>query len=292
MFKRFGSCTYSLAFLAIAIGVFSVLPAAPALSVPGRSESVHSSSDIRAAALGLLFPINASDFQSGELLQQYDQEVNTKIVDECTKGAGYPTPTSPPPITGPDNGQFPNLDNIRRYGFGNLNRRVQALPSQSQNEAQNAVVAQCQTQALTANPLNSVIDVANNGLGAEWGTILEGIDNSKDLQAGLQEWSRCMAGKGLNVRTLSNFFELVDNESTTRYEKGQISIKQAKAIQLKLGATFATCMQRPEALRERIRTSQWVAFSAQHSKSIGILISQIKSAINEDTTRYHLAFVQ
>ena len=238
-------------------------PGGSGVKLPGTPGAV------RAGMLDYFFPTDGADFAAGFRFSNWEGAVVAKTTDRCLTAAGFPgTSTSAAPLVySGDNTEFPDLGYLSQHGF--LVTEAPAPPgtiptqgmSTSRASAYRSADRTCRASA--AAGVNSLIRTGAP-LQEQWMNVVTAIDAGPQFQEALVGWQACTQRAGVDVTTLSAFFDYADSQAT-HGGSAQDSVHLARI--------YVTCLAPAEAVRDRLRQEDRVSFFTDHAGAIPRLTS-------------------
>ena len=168
-----------------------------------------------------------------------------------------------------DNTEFPDLRYLSQHGFLVIEppslRGTNPTQGMSTSRASAYRSADRTCRASAAAGVNSQIRTGAP-LQDQWMNVVTAIDAGPQFQQALVGWQSCTRRAGLDVTTLSAFFDYADSQAT-HGGSAQDSVHLARI--------YATCLAPAEAVRDQLRQDDRVSFLTDNAGAIARLTSML-----------------
>jgi hypothetical protein len=225
-----------------------------------------------------LIPITPTDYTNGtRLLKEFQPRARLAAMSRCLTDRGYADGGAETlALYRPTHGQlqyFEDPDGLRRDGFGVV-KDSQPAPSSDGTRPS------AKTRAVPADVTRSCEQVAEDVVAPlaqpvsvfyDWTKEVENIDTSDAMKPAWQAWSACMADKGYNVATESQFFGMANQAIGNSLQK-----------ELVLATAYADCLESNVIpVRTDLRTEAKTTYASANAAQVEAAERDLPAAIDK-----------
>ncbi len=218
-------------------------------------------------------PATGAEARWSQGLDAFGEAVADGEIRDCLRSRGQEMPELAP-LAFTRYMDLPDLDFIRHQGFGSTAVPVTTPePAASQDSPGPDLMRRCLTAGQTV--LNE-FRALYGPLRMSWFKAISRLGSDKSVALAYRAFPSCLAQRGVQVKSESRFFGLVDRRLA------------AGGTDMDLAADYAACMAPVEAVREPLRRELRTRFVTDHRQEIKELTDKLMPRVRQLEAHYNV----